>query len=63
MIGVNGAGKTTTCAKLGHLLESNGKKVLLGACDTFKTALQTSGVVGTVKLECVFGIKEQILRR
>src|SRR5262245_9024700 len=36
--GVNGAGKTTTIAKLAKLIQSQGKKVLLGAGDTFRAA-------------------------
>lgn len=38
VIGVNGAGKTTTIAKLAHLAKTQGKKVLLGAGDTFRAA-------------------------
>jgi fused signal recognition particle receptor len=34
--GVNGAGKTTSIAKLCALLRSQGKSVLLAACDTFR---------------------------
>ena len=34
--GVNGCGKTTSIAKLAHLLKSDGKKVILGAADTFR---------------------------
>ena len=34
--GVNGVGKTTSIAKLCALLRSEGKTVLLGACDTFR---------------------------
>jgi len=36
--GVNGSGKTTTIAKLAHMLQSEGKKVVLGAGDTFRAA-------------------------
>ena len=36
MTGVNGVGKTTSIAKLTHLFQSQGKKVLLGAGDTFR---------------------------
>ena len=36
VLGVNGAGKTTSIAKLAHLHKSEGEKVLLGACDTFR---------------------------
>lgn len=38
IIGVNGAGKTTTIAKLAHLAKKQGKKVILGAGDTFRAA-------------------------
>jgi fused signal recognition particle receptor len=36
--GVNGAGKTTSIAKLARLFTSQGKKVVLGAGDTFRAA-------------------------
>ncbi|MBO7725280.1 MAG: signal recognition particle-docking protein FtsY [Thermoguttaceae bacterium] len=36
--GVNGCGKTTSIAKLGKLFSSQGKKVVLGAADTFRAA-------------------------
>jgi fused signal recognition particle receptor len=36
--GVNGTGKTTSIAKLAHILHSNGKKVIVAACDTFRAA-------------------------
>ncbi|OHE72473.1 MAG: signal recognition particle-docking protein FtsY [Verrucomicrobia bacterium GWC2_42_7] len=38
LIGVNGSGKTTTAAKLAYLFQKDGKKVILGACDTFRAA-------------------------
>ncbi len=38
VMGVNGAGKTTSIAKLAYLYKQNGKKVLLGASDTFRAA-------------------------
>jgi fused signal recognition particle receptor len=38
VVGVNGAGKTTTIAKLAHQFKSAGKKVLIGAADTFRAA-------------------------
>lgn len=37
-IGVNGVGKTTTIAKLSSMLKAKGKKVILGAADTFRAA-------------------------
>jgi fused signal recognition particle receptor len=36
--GVNGTGKTTTIAKLARMFHAQGKKVLLGAGDTFRAA-------------------------
>jgi fused signal recognition particle receptor len=36
--GVNGVGKTTTIGKIGKILKSNGSKVMLSACDTFRAA-------------------------
>ncbi len=38
VIGVNGVGKTTTIGKLAANLKADGKKVLLGAADTFRAA-------------------------
>ena len=36
VVGVNGVGKTTTIGKLAHHYKAVGKKVLLGAADTFR---------------------------
>ncbi len=38
VIGVNGVGKTTTIGKLAGKLKSQGKRVILGAADTFRAA-------------------------
>ena len=38
VIGVNGAGKTTTISKLAYRYQQEGKKVILGAGDTFRAA-------------------------
>ena len=38
VIGVNGVGKTTTIGKLAGKLKGQGKKVILGAADTFRAA-------------------------
>lgn len=38
VVGVNGVGKTTTIGKLAHNFQKNGKKVVLGAADTFRAA-------------------------
>lgn len=38
MVGVNGSGKTTTAAKLAKQYRDAGKKVMMGAADTFRAA-------------------------
>lgn len=38
VIGVNGVGKTTTIGKMSLMLKNSGKKVVLGAADTFRAA-------------------------
>ncbi len=38
IVGVNGVGKTTTIGKLATNFSSEGKKVLIAACDTFRAA-------------------------
>lgn len=38
VVGVNGVGKTTTIGKLAARLKASGKKVVLGAADTFRAA-------------------------
>lgn len=38
VVGVNGNGKTTSIAKLGRLLQKEGKSLLFGAADTFRAA-------------------------
>lgn len=38
VVGVNGVGKTTTIGKLASKLTASGKKVILGAADTFRAA-------------------------
>lgn len=38
VVGVNGVGKTTSIGKLAHLYKKAGKKVVLGAADTFRAA-------------------------
>ncbi len=40
MVGVNGVGKTTSIAKLAHHFKQAGKKVILGAADTFRAAAE-----------------------
>ncbi len=38
VVGVNGVGKTTTIGKLAYAYKNKGKKVILGASDTFRAA-------------------------
>lgn len=38
VVGVNGVGKTTTIGKLAHQFSKAGKKVVIGAADTFRAA-------------------------
>ena len=38
MVGVNGVGKTTSIGKLAHHFTESGRKVVLGAADTFRAA-------------------------
>ena len=38
VIGVNGVGKTTTIGKMANMFREQGKKVILGAADTFRAA-------------------------
>ncbi len=38
VVGVNGTGKTTSIAKLAHMLQAEGRKVMLAAGDTFRAA-------------------------
>ncbi|MFS8501017.1 MAG: signal recognition particle-docking protein FtsY, partial [Caldicoprobacter sp.] len=38
VVGVNGVGKTTTIGKLAHMFQSQGRKVLMAAGDTFRAA-------------------------
>ena len=38
VIGVNGSGKTTSIAKLCHLYQKQGRKIILAAADTFRAA-------------------------
>ncbi len=50
--GVNGSGKTTSIAKLAKKLQSEGKKVLLAACDTFRAAAVEQLTVWAGRIGC-----------
>ncbi|MCQ2396750.1 MAG: signal recognition particle-docking protein FtsY [Lentisphaeria bacterium] len=52
MVGVNGAGKTTSIAKLAHHYLTQGKKVVLGAGDTFRAAGATQLGIWAQRLSC-----------
>lgn len=60
VVGVNGSGKTTTIAKLAARFQGEGKRILLGAADTFRAAavdqLQVWG--DRLKVEVVAGAPE-----
>ena len=48
VVGVNGVGKTTTIGKLAHQFKKAGKKVLLGAADTFRAAAVDQLIVWSI---------------
>jgi fused signal recognition particle receptor len=51
VVGVNGSGKTTSIAKLAHLHRSEGKRVMLAACDTFRAAAVEQLAIWAQRLE------------
>ena len=51
IVGVNGAGKTTTISKLAQRYKSEGKKVMLGAGDTFRAAAIEQLTLWATKLD------------
>jgi fused signal recognition particle receptor len=57
VVGVNGVGKTTTVAKLGRRLTREGRRVLLGAADTYRAGAiaQLQEWAGRLDLPCVAG--------
>jgi fused signal recognition particle receptor len=60
VVGVNGSGKTTSIAKLAHHLHQSGRKVILGAGDTFRAAAveQLTVWAGRIGCEIVTGKHE-----
>jgi fused signal recognition particle receptor len=50
--GVNGSGKTTSIAKLARLLQQEGKKVLVAACDTFRAAAVEQLTIWSERIGC-----------
>ena len=55
LVGANGGGKTTTAVKLGSRFLKEGKKVLLGSCDTFRAAAnaQLEESCQALSLDCI----------
>jgi len=54
VVGVNGVGKTTTIGKLAYQYKQNGKKVVLGAGDTFRAAAVDQLKIWSERAECDF---------
>ncbi len=54
VVGVNGVGKTTTIGKLAHQLTKQGKKVVLGAGDTFRAAAVDQLKIWSERVGCDF---------
>ncbi|MGB1216507.1 MAG: signal recognition particle-docking protein FtsY, partial [Saprospiraceae bacterium] len=54
VVGVNGVGKTTTIGKLAHQIQSQGKKVVLGAADTFRAAAVDQLEIWSKRVGCDF---------
>jgi len=50
--GINGSGKTTSIAKLANLLQKQGKKVIVAACDTFRAAAVEQLTIWSKRLGC-----------
>ncbi|MCS7304092.1 MAG: signal recognition particle-docking protein FtsY [Thermoguttaceae bacterium] len=50
--GVNGCGKTTTIAKLARMFQDQGRKVILGAADTFRAAAVEQLTIWAQRLGC-----------
>ena len=50
--GVNGSGKTTSIAKLAMRLQSDGKKVVVAACDTFRAAAVEQLTIWSQRIGC-----------
>ena len=53
VVGVNGVGKTTTIGKLAYQFKNAGKKVFLGAADTFRAAAVEQISIGVSAWECL----------
>jgi len=54
VVGVNGVGKTTTIGKIAHQYKQKGKKVVLGAGDTFRAAAVDQLKIWSERVGCDF---------
>jgi fused signal recognition particle receptor len=54
VVGVNGVGKTTTIGKLAYQFTQQGKKVVLGAGDTFRAAAVEQLKIWSERVGCAF---------
>lgn len=54
VVGVNGVGKTTSIGKLAHKFKDAGKKVVLGAADTFRAAAVDQLEIWSERVGCDF---------
>ena len=54
VVGVNGVGKTTTIGKLAYQFRKQGKKVVLGAGDTFRAAAVSQLKIWSERIGCDF---------
>ena len=57
--GVNGSGKTTSIAKLAKRLQTDGKKVMVAACDTFRAAAVEQLTIWSARIGCEIVKTEQ----
>ena len=54
VVGVNGVGKTTTIGKIAHQYKQQGKRVVLGAADTFRAAAVDQLKIWSERVGCEF---------
>ncbi len=54
VVGVNGVGKTTTIGKLAHQYKKQGKRIVLGAGDTFRAAAVDQLKIWSERVGCHF---------
>jgi len=52
VVGVNGVGKTTSIGKIANLYKQQGKKVILGAADTFRAAAAEQLTIWAERVGC-----------